>query len=463
MSLKPSDFWTWRGEVGRGKYALLGIFLFAIKYNLDRVVALRYGYRWSVFNYWEFDDRGINQLPFERAQFFAVLVLAALPFVWAGVVLTLRRLRDAGLPLWLVISFFLPFINLFFFLLLTIMPSSTSPPDRRGISSLRRALLRIVPESEVGSAAMGILVTMLLALVLTFLSVYGLADYGWGLFVGVPFFLGLNSVLVYGFHRSRTLGRCLLVSLLSVALVSIVLLALAVEGVICLMMAAPLASAVALFGGFIGYLLQQRDSFPGESARVFSLVLVALPGFLLLEHGNRHEPALYRVSTSLVVDAPAEKVWANVVAFAALPKPTERLFQAGIAYPMRAEIDGSGVGAVRHCVFSTGEFVEPIEVWDQPRLLKFGVTSQPPVMEEWSPYKHLTPPHLENYLVSRRGQFLLTQLQDGRTLLQGTTWYQNRFWPGPYWHIWSDYIIHRIHQRVLSHIKLVSESRREAR
>ncbi|HKZ79726.1 MAG TPA: hypothetical protein VJ124_15745 [Pyrinomonadaceae bacterium] len=130
---------------------------------------------------------------------------------------------------------------------------------------------------------------------------------------------------------------------------------------------------------------------------------------------------------------------------------------------MRAEISGSGVGAIRRCVFSTGAFVEPIEVWEQPRQLEFGVIAQPPVMEEWSPYQHLAPPHLENYLVSRRGRFALTPLQDGRTLLEGTTWYQNRFWPAPYWHIWSDYIIHRIHQRVLIHIKEVSESGRENR
>ena len=197
MSLKPSDLWTWRGEVGRGKYAGLGLFLFAIKYNIDRVAASAYGYEWSVFNYWDFGDRGINLILPQRARFLAVLVLVALPFIWAGIVLTLRRLRDAGLPLWLVISFFLPFINLFFFLLLTIMPSATKPPDRFGTSRFRHVLLRVIPESAIGSAAMGILATVILGLVLTLLSIYGLADYGWGLFVGVPFFLGLNSVLIY--------------------------------------------------------------------------------------------------------------------------------------------------------------------------------------------------------------------------------------------------------------------------
>ena len=63
---------------------------------------------------------------------------------------------------------------------------------------------------------------------------------------------------------------------------------------------------------------------------------------------------------------------------------------------------GQGVGAVRHCVFSTGPFVEPITAWDEPRRLEFAVTQNPPPMHEWSPYRDLTPRHLHGYL-GRRG------------------------------------------------------------
>jgi len=53
------------------------------------------------------------------------------------------------------------------------------------------------------------------------------------------------------------------------------------------------------------------------------------------------------------------------------PAPKELLFRAGIAYPIRAEITGHGVGAVRHCIFFfDGPFGGTIEVWDEPRLLK---------------------------------------------------------------------------------------------
>ena len=125
---------------------------------------------------------------------------------------------------------------------------------------------------------------------------------------------------------------------------------------------------------------------------------------------------------------------------------------------IRAEIAGRGPGAVRSCVFSTGPFVEPIEVWDEPRLLKFSVTSNPPAMREMSPYANLHPPHVNDFLVSRGGQFELIDLGDGRTRLEGTTWYHHNMWPAAYWRLWSDHIIHHIHGEVLAHVKTLAEA-----
>ena len=120
---------------------------------------------------------------------------------------------------------------------------------------------------------------------------------------------------------------------------------------------------------------------------------------------------------------------------------------------------GRGIGAERHCVFSTGAFVEPIEVWEAPHRLRFSVTSNPAPMEEWTPYSHIEPPHLHGFLMSKGGQFLLTPLPNGGTRLEGTTWYQHGLWPPAYWRLWSDAIIHRIHMRVLSHIRDAAEKK----
>ena len=164
---------------------------------------------------------------------------------------------------------------------------------------------------------------------------------------------------------------------------------------------------------------------------------------------GEHEPAVEDHDPTVHLDAGAVA--------ADLPEPTEWIFHTGIAYPIRARIEGSGPGAIRRCEFSTGPFVEPIQVWDEPRLLQFSVTQNPAPMEEWTPYKNIHPKHLDNFLVSRQGQFLLVPLAGGRTRLEGTTWYTHNLWPAVYWQVWSDFIIHRIHERVLVHIKRLAE------
>ncbi len=318
----------------------------------------------------------------------------------------------------------------------------------------------IIPRSGFGSAVVGVVVTTLITVGVTTLSAVGLGNYGWGLFVGLPFCLGFSSVLVYGYHQPRSFGRCLLVSLASVGLAGAALIAVAIEGLVCVVMALPLGVVMGLLGGTIGYFIQDRPphhSTGGYTLHAFSIVLLALPALVFLEGNVRREPPLREVRTSVEINATPEQVWDHLVGFAEIPRPHEWLFKTGIAYPIRAQINGRGVGAVRHCVFSTGAFVEPIEVWDEPHLLRFGVIAQPAVMDELSPYAHLHPPHLDSYLQSRKGQFLLTRLPNGKTLLEGTTWYQNSFWPSAYWSLWSDYIIHRIHRRVLDHIKRSTE------
>src|SRR5439155_7837109 len=89
--------------------------------------------------------------------------------------------------------------------------------------------------------------------------------------------------------------------------------------------------------------------------------------------------------------------------------------------------------------------------------LQFSVAQSPPPMEEWTPYKKIHPKHLDNFLASRQGRFLLTPLRGGGTRLEGTTWYVHNLWPAGYWQAWSDCIIHRIHERVLIHIKRLAE------
>jgi hypothetical protein len=290
------------------------------------------------------------------------------------------------------------------------------------------------------------------------ISVNVFRSYGLGLFVLVPFCVGLISVLLYGYGQPRSVGSCIVVACLSILLLGAALLAFAFEGIICLIMAAPIGLALAILGGIVGYVIQQRQWHQRHLASTMGVVVLLVPLLIGAEQAGPPTVPVFMVRSALEIDAPPERVWENVVSFTELPPPHEWLFRCGIAYPMRAEIDGHGEGAIRRCVFSTGPFIEPIEVWDEPRRLKFSVTANPAPMEEWTPYAAVHPPHLDGFLVSRGGQFQLTPLTGRRTRLEGTTWYQHHLWPATYWQAWSDYIIHQIHLRVLRHIQRNSEA-----
>ncbi len=71
---------------------------------------------------------------------------------------------------------------------------------------------------------------------------------------------------------------------------------------------------------------------------------------------------------------------------------------------------------------------------------------------------NINAPHLHDYFVSKEGQFKLTALPNGKTLLEGTTWYYHDIKPAFYWQLWSNYIVHKIHDRVLMHIKMNAEA-----
>ena len=435
--------WRLQGTVSRSTYAIGGVIAFALKYAIDWSIATLIFHRtWTLLSYW----RLIGPLTSEQERvtvwMFLLLLIVSLPFLWFGMSMTLLRLRDAGNSAGWAALFFIPVLNVLLFIALSIVPHRDASGRRDLSGVMESALFAIVATAALATAAIG-------------LTTRGLETYGIGLFVAVPFCVGYLSAFLHARRYPAAAGaQPYLVALLSTFLLGGFLLALAWEGVVCLLMAAPLAILVATLGAACG----SHSARIRPSAKPAYITVAILPLILLAEAAAHRAAPLYRVDSEIVIDAPAEIVWKNVVTFSDIGGEPEWYFRAGIAYPVRARINGRGVGAIRTCEFTTGTFIEPIEVWNEPRLLRFGVTSSPPAMRELSPYGQIDAPHLHGFLVSERGQFALESLPGGRTRLIGSTWYQHHLWPAAYWRLWSDAIIHRIHLRVLRHIKVLSSS-----
>ena len=453
FNIRLSDLWRWDGRVDRGTYALIGLVGFALKHNLDRLTTSRIFDRpWGLFNYW-IPPGEIFQ---EEPVFLVFMLTLSQPFMWVGVVLTLRRLRAVKLPLALVVVFFLPLVNLAFFVLLSVLPSRQKVFPETA-SSLNTFLDKVIPRDPWGSAAISLLIITLVGVAATVVAVLIFGEYGWSLFVGLPFCLGLGSVLIYSYHSHRDYLSCLLVATLATLFLSLALVAVAIEGILCVAMAAPIAWVLAVLGASIGYLIQKRPLNQIDVPPVMLSLFLFLPSVMVLESVTSGDPVRVAVHTSISIQASPEQVWENLISFPRLEEPKEWLFRLGVSYPILATIEGEGVGAVRRCLFSTGTFVEPIEVWEEFRLLRFSVLEQAPPLQELSPYGDMSTPHLTGYFHPERAQFTLTPLPQGGTQLEGISWYRNDIWPATYWRWWSDWMVHKIHLRVFEHIKRLAE------
>ncbi|MCG5052511.1 MAG: hypothetical protein KA712_06090 [Myxococcales bacterium] len=428
-------------RVDRRRYLASGVGLMALKYGLE--VALVYAGAQRLWTPLSFFNPLLARFETLPPLLMVALVASSLPFAWVGASMTARRSVDAGMSPLLSLLFFLPVINLAIILFLALAPSRevdadlVESPAQQPRSGIRAALL---------SAAVTV--------VLVALSTLSFNSYSMGLFLGTPFVTGAVAGWMFNRGRARDVSSTIGVMTLALLFSAGGLLVSALDGVICIGMALPLAWVPALLGALLGRQAARRGlglAGPLTAWAVLLTGLTALSGF--------GTPPLTetRVTSSITIEASAEETWSKVVAFTEITEAPGWLFRAGVAYPVRARLLGEGVGSVRRCEFSTGAFVEPITVWSPPTHLAFDVREQPPTMTELSFYEHVLAPHLTSTFRSRRGEFRLYPEGPRRTRVEGTTWFTLDMEPAPYWHLMARGLVHAIHLRVLEHIKRDAE------
>jgi uncharacterized membrane protein YhaH (DUF805 family) len=440
-------WFTFEERVARRDYIVSGVALALIKYVGDAtLVWIGTGTFWSPIDYMRPVRTLITtQLVSAPDWLLPVMTVWSLPFMWIGVSMSMRRALDAGSSAWSALLFFVPGLNYLYMAAMSVAPTRVASPleaepPRSYESRLPRALLAMAAGAGIGIGMLA-------------LSIFAFKRYGAALFFGTPFVVGAFTAFlfnrIYPASGRETQG----VVVMTMLIIGGIALLTAQEGAVCIAMAAPLAVGIGLMGSAIGRWIATRSNSVASGA---VMALVVLPSAAALERDDIVMPAR-EVRSSIVIDAPPDQVWQHVIAFSPLPEPSELVFRIGIAYPKGAVIQGAGVGAVRRCEFSTGAFVEPITVWEPGRRLAFDVAQQPAPMHEWSPYSDLAPAHLDGYFKARRGEFRLIPIAGGRTRLEGSTWYEMRLRPEGYWDLFADALVHRIHMRVLRHIKGIAE------
>ncbi|OON69372.1 hypothetical protein [Hymenobacter sp. CRA2] len=345
-------------------------------------------------------------------------------------------------------------------------PASLTPPEAPGDSQL--------PPEAAGPARSWLTGTVwgcallavgggaVLMVLLTALSTNGFRQYGFMVFVSAPFLCGLVTNILFVWlnpERPTRNGAVAgaVVTLLTVQTALALMVASALEGMICVLMAAPLALLAAWAGALVGA-AGHRAGLERHRVPVLSLLVLLYPVGQLVEMQHSGPPKPHRVSTRLRVRATPEQVWRVLIGPVQYPTAVGPFFRAGVAYPLSTavQLDSAGRRTLT-CAYSQGRAHLPITGWQPGRELAFQIPNTPAPMRELSPYPRIHAPHLHGYFSVDRGTFRLLPQPDGSTVLEATTVYRHSIGPRAYWQLWSDYLLDDMHQRVLTALKTQAE------
>ena len=276
--------------------------------------------------------------------------------------------------------------------------------------------------------------------------------YGWGLFVLTPFVVGFTTGFIVNRQELQSMKATNGLVLLSAALGCLGLILFALEGLICLILASPLAAGVAILGGALG----RRAARIGKDPMGPVYCVGLLPAIFAVD--ALYPPAITMMTDeSIVIEASAPQVWQAVTSDEPIQEPATLIGRLGLAYPERSHLSGKGVGAIRTGHFSTGEAREQITEWEEGKLLSFMVLSQPPAMKEMSPYRHVHAPHVVGYFETGETQFEVQAINDRQTQLTIRAAHRLRIDPVIYWEPIARWAASSNTRRVLRDMKTKAE------
>lgn len=439
--------WSFEGRLTRGWYALLTAAVFLSQHQVAAIVVKLQGVPWDLGPSFFFMPLRASVAHFGASTPVVLLMAAyAVLAAWLLTLLAFRRANDAGYAGLVSALALVPFVQLIAFAVLASARSAEEarPPRLADSDSANHAR----------AAAKGVLSGMALTVALVALGTLAFGTYGYGVFVAVPFVVGATTGYIANRGAGLGIWPTQKLALAAAGLGGLALIFTAIEGAVCIVMAAPLGAPLAMMGGALGRAAALRlPARPGHTLASLSLLPLVFVGEALLP------PSLtFRIVERIAIDAPADAVWPALLSQDMSQVPVSLPYRLGLAHPKGGWIEGEGVGAKRYGVFSTGTAVERVTAWAPGRKLTFAVETDVPPMHELSPYAHVHAPHaVGGYFTTREADFALTPLPGGGTEVVLTTSHTLRLDPAFYWLPLARQLVRWNDQRVLAHVKRQAE------
>lgn len=194
---------------------------------------------------------------------------------------------------------------------------------------------------------------------------------------GVPFVMGFLVVVLARIRRwyvALVLPQVPALAALGTAL------ALAWEGLICILLWLPLFMVLAAVGGLLGFAALRLLGRRGRRS-VLGIALILPYGFAVPE-GRLDVPREVRsVETSIQIDATPHEVWREIVEVPPIGDEEHTFAWShfiGFPRPVAARASGTGVGSLREASFERGVvFTERVTTFEPEQELSFSIHADP--------------------------------------------------------------------------------------
>ena len=279
--------------------------------------------------------------------------------------------------------------------------------------------------------------------------------------LGTPIALGAVSA---HFTSPEASGwwRQLWAPLLNTLLFLVAALLFHLEGMICVLMMAP----IFLLLGYVGATLYVNFTDPDDEPRDKTLAVAtfALLPFVAapIERQLTTPDTIRRVENSLVINAPAAVVWQHIIRVAPI-QPADLghslVDNLGFPRPVEATLTHEGVGGVRHATFERGvEFIETVDDWQPLRRLSFSIEPNTATIPPTTFDEHVIVGG--KFFDVLRGTYELQPAGPGRTRL--LLYSQQRLSTNINWYasLWTSFVMSEIQSRILTVLQRRCETRK---
>jgi hypothetical protein len=227
------------------------------------------------------------------------------------------------------------------------------------------------------------------------------------------------------------------------------------EGAICIVISLPLLLVLSSVGGLAAGI--QRNRRAGHAA-----VVACLPFLLAPIEGRVPQPVRTQQNvTEIVVDAPVEAVWPEVVEVPAIAEREQRAAlhtRLGFPRPVSAELTRPGTGGIRYARFEGGVlFIETITAWEEGRRIAFTIDAQTDSIPPTTLDPHVTIGG--EYFDVLDGEYVLEPIDGGRTRIILTSSHRLSTHLNAYAGLWAGIIMRSIQDNILEIVRERAERR----